>query len=562
MANNSIAVPKGVKTAVKTELYDTLRNALTAPQKNKKTSFVQDYVGLMLKEAKKNPNSEIGKLLAKILMNEDIISDLDAQTDKYLARDIDFNEYRIMKTLYTEQQYLFNDRYSNRIICIGSRRIGKSELAARLLLKDALQPKHCAIYINQKFENAIRQCYVIVEALIKSLGIPYQKMSKNEGEIVLFNESVILFKGNPDKSAADSFLGGKYSLAIIDEVQNQCNLQYLIDTVLSPTVDRDYENGQIICLGTPPRIPHTYCERIWKEFKGWKHYGWDMSKNPFLKGDTEAIIKRICEEKKCSPDTPFIKREYCGEWYFDEESRIVKDPLLYTEKEEGEVNGYVKDLIMKGEFKADFVYGGIDWGGTDYNAITTVAWDKKKCIGYVLHHYKFNQSTATEIIEKCKQSLYEAQDILSLSGSEINNVRYYADHNIKSLIFELSNNYNFPIQLAYKHDKIGGIQILADLLKTHIYTPINSPLYDEYEMTVYKRDEETDAILPEIDDDLFHPDSLDSLLYASRAIVQFENPLGEQLKYDEEDRNKPTTDPYDDSYDRPENIGQLEDDIY
>lgn len=526
MANNTIAAPANVKKAVKTELYDTLRNALTTPQTNKKTSFVQDYVDLMLKEAKKNPNSEIGKLLARMLMNEDILSDLDAQTDKYLARDLDFNEYRIMKTLYNEQQYIFNDNYSNRIICIGSRRIGKSELAARLLIKDALRPKHCAIYINQKFENAIKQCYTKAEALIKSLGIPYKSMSKNTGEIVLYNDSTILFKGNPDKSAADSFLGGAYSLAIIDEVQNQCNVQYLIDTVLSPTIDRDFEDGKIICLGTPPRIPHTYCERIWKSFKNWKHYGWDMSKNPFLHGDTEAIIKRICEEKGCTPDAPFIAREYRGLWQYDLESRVFKNPLFYKDTEE--INGYVKQLIREGKFHADFIYGGIDWGGTDYNAITTVAWDKKQNIGYILHHYKFNQSTATEIIEKCKQSLEEAQDVLAVSGSPLNNVRYYADHNIKSLIFELQNNYNFPIQTAYKHNKASAIQLLADLLRTKIYTPEESPLADEYEMVVYKRDEETDAILPEIDDDLYHPDSTDSLLYASRAIVQIENPLGKE----------------------------------
>lgn len=526
---NTIAVPKNVNKAVKTELYDTLRTALTQPQgKSKKTSFVQDYVALMLKEAKANPNSEIGKLLARMLMNEDIISDLDAQTDKYLARDIDFNEYRIMKTLYPEQQQLYNDRFSRRIICIGSRRIGKSELAARLLLKDALRPNRCAIYVNLKFENAIRQCYTVCEALVKSLGIPYDKMSKNEGEIKLSNGSSILFKGNNDRSVADTFLGGKYSLAVVDEVQNQCNLQYLLDTVLGPTIDRDYEDGQIICLGTPPRIPHTYCERIWKEFKGWKHYGWDMSKNPFLKGDLDTIIDRICEEKHVTRDAPFIQREYFGNWIYDIEARIIKDPILY---DSGEDNSYVKELIENGKFHCDFVYGGIDWGGTDYNAIVTIAWDSKRSVGYILNHYKFNQSTATEIIEKCRQSLYEAQDILALSGNEINKVIYYADHNIKSLVFELQNNYNFPVQLAYKYDKIGGLQILSDLLRTHIQTPKDSPLSDEYEMAVYKRDEETDAILPEIDDDTFHPDALDALLYASRAIVQIENPLEKELGY-------------------------------
>ncbi len=537
----TIALPKSVQQSVKTDIFDALRNGLTKPSSGKsKKSWSQDFIEKMLEEAKKNPNGPLGQMIARQIMSEDIMEKLDAETDKYLARDLDFNEYRIMKTLYSEQQQVFNDRFSKRIICIGSRRIGKSELAARLAVRDALNPNHCCIYINLKFENAIRQCFNQTVALLDSLGIPYVSASKANGEIVLHNGSVILYKGNHDKASADSFLGGKYSLAIIDEVQNQCNVQYLIDTVLAPTVDRDFPNGQIICLGTPPRIPHTYCERIWKELKGWKHYGWDMSKNPFLHGDFDKIIKGICEEKGVTEDAPFIQREYLGNWVFDSEARLFKNPLFYKETEE-ETNGYVKQLIKDGKFKADYIYGGIDWGGTDYNAIVTVAWDKQRNIGYILHHYKFNQSTATEIIEKCKLSLEEAQDILALSGSEINQVSYYADHNIKSLIFELQNNYNFPIQLAYKHDKIGAIQILADLLRTHIYTPENSPLSDEYEMAVYKRDEETDAILPEIDDSLYHPDSCDALLYASRAIVQIENPLQEELSVKEESNSTSTS---------------------
>ena len=524
MANKTIAVPKDVQRAVKTDIYDALRAGLTAPSSSKsKKSWAQDFITKMLADAKANPAGALGQMIAKQIMQDDILSSLDEATDKYLSRDIDFNEFRIMKTLYHEQQEVFNDRFNSRIICIGSRRIGKSELAARLLLKDALQPGHCAIYINLKFENAIRQCFEVAEPLAKSLGLSIERSSKSDGEIKFTNGSIILFKGNNNKAAADSFLGGAYSLAVIDEVQNECNLQYLIDTVLAPTIDRDYENGQIICLGTPPRIPHTYCERIWKELKGWKHYGWDMSKNPFLKGDTEAIIKRICEEKGCTEDAAFIQREYRGSWVYDTESRVVKNPLLY----EGD-NEYVKSLISQGKFKADYIYGGIDWGGTDYNAIVTIAWDKKRGLGYVLKSYKFNMSTVTEIIEKCKLSLAEAQDILALSDSPINNITYYADHNIKSIIFELQNNYNFPIQLAYKHNKMEALSALAELFRRKIYTDKNDPLADEFEMCVYKRDEETDAILPELDEDIFHGDSLMAALYASRALIQFENPLGKE----------------------------------
>jgi hypothetical protein len=47
---------------------------------------------------------------------------------------------------------------------------------------------------------------------------------------------------------------------------------------------------------------------------------------------------------------------------------------------------------------------------------------------------------------------------------------------------------------------------------------------DEAEQILFKRDE-NDNILSEIDDDVFHPDAMDALLYASR---QFAYDIGEE----------------------------------
>ena len=135
-----------VAKAIKANLYNELREALTKPNPSKK-SWTQSYIEEMLKEAKKSPNSPIGQLVAKQIMSDGIIEKLDAETDKYLARDIDFNEFRLLKTLYDKQRDVFLDNDRKKII-IGSRRIGKTELAARLLLADALHPNRKAIFIS------------------------------------------------------------------------------------------------------------------------------------------------------------------------------------------------------------------------------------------------------------------------------------------------------------------------------------------------------------------------------------------------------------------------------
>jgi hypothetical protein len=53
---------------------------------------------------------------------------------------------------------------------------------------------------------------------------------------------------------------------------------------------------------------------------------------------------------------------------------------------------------------------------------------------------------------------------------------------------------------------------------------------DEFEKTVYKRDD-NDVITNEIDDDQFHPDAADALLYASRQMAfDFGDDSGGQAK--------------------------------
>lgn len=545
MAEKVIDGRSNIAKSVKTEIYDTLRNSLIKPNGKTKKSWTQNFVEELLKEAKSNPNSAIGQILAKQIMSDGLIEKLDEQTDKYLSRDLDFNEFRIMKSLYHEQQEVFNDRQNKKIAIIGSRRIGKTELCARLLLRDCLKPNRHAVFISLKFENAIRQCYPICIDLATALGLPIEKASKVEGEILFANGSNILFKGNNDKAAADKLLGYKYSCACIDEVQNQCNLMYLLDTVLGPAMT-DYPDSQLYLIGTPPRIPHTAIEKIWKEYKGWKKYSWTMESNPYL-SNTEEYINSLCEQKGITKDAPFIKREYYAEWLWDTESMVIKDPLLY----EGN-NEYVIKQIKEGKFHADYVYGGVDFGFSDNNAIVTIAWDKQRKMGYVLNNYKFNKATVTEIVEKMKYSLAEAQEVLIKSLTNPHNIMYYGDNSDKSIIYELSVNYNFPIQCAYKHDKMEALSALAELFRRYIYTPKSSPLFDDFEQTVYKRDEETDAILSELDDNAYHADVLMAALYASRQLVFDENPLGKDdtanaKKYDDA-YTKMITPEQDDSY--------------
>lgn len=492
-----------VAKAIKGDIYNALRAALTKPQGKSKKSYAQSFIEVMLKEAKQNPNGSVGQLLSRQLLQDDIISKLDAETDKYLARDTDFILFRIMKTLYKEQRDVFLDSYRKKII-IGSRRIGKTELAARLLLSDMVYPNHHALFISMKFENGIRQCYPLVLDLAKSLGLSIEKESKSEGEIAFSNGSNILFKGNSNKSEADKLLGYKFSSVVIDEGQNQINLMYLLDTVLAPAMT-DYEDSRLVIIGTPPRIPHTAVEKIWKEYHEWHHYSWDMTKNPFLH-NVKEYIEGICRSKGITEEAAFVQREMYGQWVWDTEAQVYKGYQTYK-----------KDTPP--DFPIDHVYIGNDYGWSAYNGIVGVACNTEMKKGYIFFEEKFNKANVTDIINSNKRALEVGKKLLVKYNGNLNNIAIYGDTSDTSIIYEMATMHNMPAYQCYKYDKSMAITQLAEFCRTgQILVPEQGLVADEFDQIVYKRDEE-DNITEEIDEDLFHGDISMALLYASRQFA-------------------------------------------
>lgn len=493
------------KREIKGALYDTLREALTKPTKNKASSFTEDYVKIMLNEAKKNPNGPLGQWLQKQLMADGIIDKLDEQTDKYLQKDQDFLEYRLLKELYDKQREVFLDDKIRHKILIGSRRIGKTVLATRLLVKDCIRPNRHALFISLKFENQIRQAYDETLRIQNEIGLSITNASKVNGQINFSNGSDILFKGNHDKSDADKLLGGKYSLVIIDEVQNQCNMEYLLNTVIGPTT-QDYPDSQILLLGTPPRVPGTMCETIWNNYKGWKHYSWTMAENPFL-SNVDEIVDTICKEKGITKDAPFIQREYFQKWARDIEAMVYKDYKTY----EGE---------MPTTFKATHSIVSVDFGFADNNAIVNLAYNTHTKQAYVIKEKKFNKATVSDILRETKDSYEYAKNFLLKNGDKdanLGTVAIYTDCNEKSIAYELYSK-GLNCFCCYKYDKAYAISQLSDWCRTgKILIPKDGELANEFEQIVYKRDEQ-DNILPEIDDATFHGDISDALLYGARQM--------------------------------------------
>lgn len=495
-------IPREIRGSV----YDTIRKQFSQPATAKsKATWTENFVQKLFKEALSNPNGEIGKLLAKNLLQDDILTNLDAQTEKLLSRDIDFLEYRVVKQCFKEQRDVLLDTNRPRKIIMTSRRAGKTSAAARLIVFACTTPETPCLYIHIKFDNAIRQCFDDVIEVAKQAELNIERSSKAEGLITFSNGSSVQFKGNSDKSAADRLRGGKFKVIIIDEAAFQCNARYLCEDIALPML-ADFRGSQILLISTPPRVPHTYFEQCWRS-EEWTKYSWTAMQNPFIP-DFKQFIDDICIKKGLSIQSPFIRREFYGELIYDTEAQVYKDAKTY--------NKIPKD------FKPTDCAIGVDFGFSDYNSIISLVFNRDTGDGFVIKSRKFNKSNVTTIVDTAK-AVYDESLKFCLdhnSKFELNKIWFYCDTSDQSISYEMSTKYKLPISNALKYDKKLGIEQLADLLrvgKIRIKDDDNI-LLNEIDQTVYKRDE-LDAIIPEIDDTQFHPDALDALLYASRQYV-------------------------------------------
>ena len=496
---------KRVIKAIKNLVYEQLKQDLLNGDSAKQKPYYQTFLNNYLKQALKDPNGRPATTIASMIFTPDVLTALDASHEREMANDINFALYKLNEDYFQEQRdVLVEINHSKKMLVCCSRRSGKSFMCAGAIVKSALKnPGSRIIYINLTFKNAVKQIWENVIKASEAVGLQIDKSSKNDGEIEWVNGSSLRIKGNSNNAEADTLRGeSKVSLVVIDEAFHQKNMEYAINEVIMPFLADLGDKATILCTGTPPRIPHTYMEKLWSNDKTWRHYHWTAENNPHIP-DFEKFIEEVCKAKGLTKDAPFIQREYYGViGAYDTEAMVFKNYQTYTE--------------LPTSFTANRIAIGCDWGFSDYNSIITVAYNTQSGEAYVIEEKKFNKATVSEIITEVKRS-YEA----AKNRFGIDDIQILCDTNEQSITYELYANQHLPAYNAYKYDKASAIAQLSDWLRSG-KIKINANdihLKDEFERTLYKRDEDDDSILPEIDDDIFHPDAIMALLYASRTIA-------------------------------------------
>jgi hypothetical protein len=494
------------------------------------TNFYRKYIDKFLDDALKYPDGRCGMKMAELMFSQNVLSKLGKEAQKAKTEQEDYAIYLLRQTLYKEQQEVFDNDFDRKIMVICSRRSGKTELNARKLLKMAIRRNSPCLYLNKTFANAIRQMYDLVIKLAEKLDLAVSKSSKTDGYIEFTNGSSIQFGGINDIAAIDKYRGFKYRLVVVDEVGHIKNGQYLIDEVLTPAT-ADFKDSQMVFTGTPPRVKN-FATRLWHS--NIRKYHWTAVLNPFI-ADFQEFIDRVCAEKGLTLDDPYIQREYYGNMdAYDTNAIIWKGFKRYKMNDLSFTRVEIESDIGHVIFHPTSVYIGVDWGGKDQNAIVSVIVDEIGKHAFVYDVWNGNEC-GLEVIKAEIQKAYN-NGIKMLHDYGIDDgdkrIRIVTDTNMVEFCVDLSN-LGLPVEKAMKYDMMTSVEDMGALLRTgKVMVPSewnddNLLVYDLLN-TVYKRDEETDDLLPEIDDDTYHPDAAHALRYAVRSFTNSGTWLGKK----------------------------------
>ena len=495
----SPAIAEGRHKRITPEVQQEIREKLTTPD-DKGHTYLNDFIDNFLKEAKKDPNSRSGMLLASALFSEKLLATLDEEVNKQMNRDISFADYNIRKTLYDKQQEVYDNNQDKVIVVINSRRTGKTELAGRLLAKRILRPDQHCVYINRSFDAAVRQVQRPTEVALSAASVHYEG-TINGGRLDFDNGSWLLIIGNNNAADVNKLRGEKIALVIIDECGHQRHLRELIQEVIQPATI-DYADSQIIFTGTPPRTKTHFIHELWANPKV-KKYHWTFMDNPFLP-NRDKVIEEACNMYGVSPDSNFIRREFFGDMdAYDLEAIYIK----HFEKKEAP-----KEILYS------HAYVCVDFGFEDKAAVVGMLADKNTKTLYIVKDWSEPKKGIVEISQK----VVEMVDYLKKNYKIDREIRVITDTNEKSASQDLYMTYHIPnVCLAYKYDKDYALDQLADWWHsgTVVVSENAKATIEDAENMIWQRDEDTDKIIHELDDEAYHGNAMFAILYGSRQFA-------------------------------------------
>lgn len=442
-----------------------------------------------------------------------------------------YNIYAIIKTLFDKQLEVLNSGNGVKLICC-SRRAGKTHLLTALLLIECLRkPRTQVMYIGETMElsealvNKAMQDIIDVCQLKNKRGMRFDWKRMDNG-------SNIVIRGLSNTKDPDQIRGKAAKVIVIDEFFHLKSelLEYMQREVLEP-MQMDYaDDYMFVCAGTPPSIKGTYGEKVWKTWDV-PHFAWTWRDNPHPVNleVRKEFVEKVLAEKGLDWTSSFARREYNGEWAYDDDLLLYPDFYTYDKRE------------ITPSIQPTRILFGIDYGVGDNDTIWGCVWNDDEKRGYQFWEDKFNRldimdrgiSQLQYLEEQVKAAWRVALDYFpNLSPKEANKrILWDADDSDQHLTdhFNINIRLDEPgyqdlrinIQNAHKTDKSIMYDKIRDLLRTGDMLLIkDGKCQHEALSTILKRGPNGE-IYKEVDLKAYHPDLLPAMRYALWNAIGF-----------------------------------------
>jgi len=474
-------------------------------------------------EAEKGGESGAWQWVAKKMVSEDVLEKLDAVYERERKEDKDFLSYRLAKGTFDTAQRILSSREKLHIHMAG-RRGGKTDTAARWLVEPLITVDGArCIYMGLTLTKAMDQIWDNVVKLIEDTGFTISEQSRTDGNLKLSNGSFFQVSGNNTVDERSKQRGFKWHRIVIDECQSQKALPQLHDEIFGPTL-LDY-SGSLMFLGTGPRVRGTYWEELWTDLRsdgtsiGRKalRLNWNAGDNPFIP-DHENVLAKVREEHGWTETNPVYIREYLGQIAYDD------DALVWRLREENYFTDSELAAWIASQPVTDIRFtAGLDYGFEDADGFAIVCYSTTRPERFLVHEYKARRTGTQELADALRKGIEYIKTSPLFKSVENKDFYIHADTGSlgKKVSFDLATQYHLPIQDAFKANKDMAVEILQDEVRRALFKVSKGGAFDDEALkTVFARNDK-DELTRVIDDEAYHPDVSDGILYAMRPVWLF-----------------------------------------
>lgn len=418
--------------------------------------------------------------------------------------------HEVQKTMH--ENILASDK--DVVTVLSSRRLGKSFMLCLMASELCLQKENMIVKYICPEKKMVK---TIIEPILRTIFKDCPEELKPElkvadGRFLFHNGSQIQFAGS-DAGNAESIRGGASDMCIVDEAGFCDDLEYVINSVLAPTLDTT--GGKIVLASTPSKESnHEFIVKfVMPAEASGELMKYTIYDNPMMTADKiERILKRYPEGK----NSPMFRREYLCEVVLDESRAVV--PEFTSEVQSRIIKEWEKPILYD-------CYVAMDIGFKDFTVVLFAYNDFLNgklviCDELVLNGPRLlTPNLAKEIREKEKKNFSDP-----VTNETFNPTRI-SDNNNLILLQDLYRLHSLNFLPTAKDNKDAAVNQMRDMLANEkiIITPNCKALISHLKHATWNNARTSfDRAVG-----FGHYDAVDSITYLTRNVRYNRNPYRE-----------------------------------